>query len=244
MKRFKYKILPRGRPAYLYKYGVAPVFGAALLLCGGVRAMEVKVPVSAPSRLQVLERKANDYERCRAQYVELQKMFDDMLAVVPPTEGGTDAKAKFADGELSVLLEKAATTDALTRELEEIRARFDRLQQQCEALKEEVETCKMEQKKTLDSVQSLKDSAEKWKVKAAGLRETVERLLLGEFEYYEVKEGDTLQGIAANPMVYGDVARATWLRQVNESRVKHLDNLRKGEVLIVPRFPRNGSYEF
>jgi len=207
-------------------------------------AVVAEVPVVAPSRLQVLERKAGEYERCRAQYLELQKTLDGMLALLPANGQGGAAAMELGVGRLSELIEKAAKADVLAHEVDEVRVELDRVQRKFDTLKKEVETARAERDKEAVDFQTYKDEAEKWKTKTAGLRETVERLLLGEFEYYEVKEGDTLLGIAANPLVYGDPARATWLRQVNEDRVKHLDNLRKGEVLIVPRFPRNGSYEF
>ena len=147
-------------------------------------------------------------------------------------------------GRLSELLDKAARADVLARELDELRFEFNRVQRQCDTLKKTVETVENERDQALESIQGIKDEVEKWKTKAAGLRETVEQLLRVPIEYYEVKDGDTLAGIAANPLVYGDPKRAIWLRQANEGKIKYLDNLRPGEVLVVPRFPRDGVYEF
>ncbi|NCC53451.1 MAG: LysM peptidoglycan-binding domain-containing protein, partial [Spartobacteria bacterium] len=76
------------------------------------------------------------------------------------------------------------------------------------------------------------------------LQDSVEQLLLGNFEYYEVREGDTLSSIAESPLVYGDAGKAEWIRQANSRRVDDLDDLRQGEMLIIPRFPPSGKYEF
>ncbi len=230
--------------AELFKFSAPLVLAAALLPCAKLHAVAVEVPVVAPTRLQTLERKASEYERYRSQYQEIQQMLDDMLALFPVDEQEGAPTPKAGYGMLAELLEKAAKADALAREVDEVRAEHERVQKQRDALKKEVEAIQAELRAKAEKIQACKDDAAKWKTKATGLRETIERLLLGEFEYYEVKDGDSLQGIAANPMVYGDPARAAWLRQVNDGRVKHLDNLAPGEVLIVPRFPRNGTYEF
>jgi hypothetical protein len=76
------------------------------------------------------------------------------------------------------------------------------------------------------------------------LRNTVEQLLMGNFEYYEVRAGDTLESVAAQPTIYGDASRQEWIRQANGKRVEDIDHLRPHQMLIIPRFPPNGRYEF
>ncbi|MDZ8117255.1 LysM peptidoglycan-binding domain-containing protein [Pontiella agarivorans] len=224
---------------------VLMVFAVVLLSGRNLSAVPVEVPVGAPSRLQTLERKASEYERYKAQYLEIQELFDNMLALLPVDEEEEAVPTpETGYGMLSNLLEKANQSDALGRELKRVQAEKEHIRKQYEALKEEHEEMKASFASTADVIQALETESEKWKVKSEGLRETIERLLLGEFEYYEVKEGDSLQSIAANPMVYGDPLRATWLRQANHRQVENPDNLSPGEVLVVPRFPRNGSYEF
>ncbi|MDF7800901.1 hypothetical protein P4C99_15605 [Pontiellaceae bacterium B1224] len=210
----------------------------------GVFAATVEIPVVAPTRLQTLERKASEYERYKAQYTEIQQLLDDMLSLLPANGQEDVPTPKAGYGMLADLLEKAAKSDALAQELDKMQAEHERMLMQYDALKKEIEALRVEHEKVAETMRTWQAESEKWKTKAEGLRETIERLLLGEFEYYEVKEGDTLQGIAANPLVYGDPLRAAWLRQVNEKWVKHLDNLTAGEVLIIPRFPRDGAYEF
>jgi septal ring factor EnvC (AmiA/AmiB activator) len=64
----------------------------------------------------------------------------------------------------------------------------------------------------------------------------------GEFEYYQVAEGDTLAAIAANPMVYGDRNRAVWLAYANA--LEENATLTAGTVLIIPRFAEGVQYDF
>jgi FtsZ-binding cell division protein ZapB len=226
------------------KCTVLMVYAVVLLSGRNLSAAPVEVPVGAPTRLQTLERKASEYERYKSQYLEIQELFDNMLALLPVDEKEAVVTPEAGYGMLSNLLEKAEQAEVLTREVMRLQAENKRAQQQYDALKEENEGIKAELSDKDENIQSLETESEKWKAKSEGLRETIERLLLGEFEYYEVKEGDSIQSIAANPMVYGDPSRATWLRQANRRQVKNPDNLSPGEVLVVPRFPRNGSYEF
>jgi hypothetical protein len=209
------------------------------------QAAPVKVSIGTPpSRLQTLERKAQESDRYRTQCNDLQSTLDEMLALLPldETEEPPDGLSGF--GQLSKLLEKAAMADVLSREMKDVRGELEQVVKQRDALVLEVDTLKTERDKAVADLVQLKDESAERTKQIANMRETIERLLLGEFEYYEVKDGDSIQSIAANPMVYGDPSRTTWLRQVNDGRVKHLDHLRPGEMLVVPRFPRNGSYEF
>lgn len=68
------------------------------------------------------------------------------------------------------------------------------------------------------------------------LKETLKQVEQGNYEWYEVKEGDTWESIAALPNVYGDGSKATVLRQFNKQRVADPERPRAGEAIIVPRF--------
>lgn len=204
-----------------------------------VHAEEVAVPVQ-PIQSQPLDPDAGGN---RSTYLEIQQTLDEMLAFSLGEEK-PDAEVKQAFGKLSELLDKASQSEKLVREVDELWKEVDQLRKQVARMDEELKATRTERDEVLRQLEAFTAQSEKWDAVTAGLRETIERLILGEYEYYEVKEGDTIQGIAANPMVYGDVTRAAWLRQVNEGVVKNLDNLRTGEVLVVPRFPRAGSYEF
>ncbi|MBN2162806.1 MAG: LysM peptidoglycan-binding domain-containing protein [Pontiellaceae bacterium] len=229
---------------------IRSIYTIGILICAGLlcvhplRAEEVVVPVQAPeTSLEELKKLAGESQFYRSQYLSLRKLLDDMLALLPSEmQEGKDVRGKV--GQLSELLNKASKSDALEREVKELWKEFDAVRLQIRHLEEELAETRAERDKVLEQLDAFKAKADKWDSVTAGLRETIERLLLGEYEYYEVKDGDTLQSIAANPMVYGDVSRAAWLRQVNEGLVSHLDSLRPGEVLVIPRFPRDGAYEF
>ena len=64
----------------------------------------------------------------------------------------------------------------------------------------------------------------------------------GDFEYYQVAQGDTLVSIASNPMVYGDASRAMWLAYANA--LDQDAELQPGTVLIIPRFAEGVQYDF
>lgn len=231
------------------RFRAVTVCGMGLFLASGVHAVEVQIGVkSSPSRLQTLERKADEYDRYRAQYLELQETLDRMLALLPlemPEEGEeAEQTVEAGFGMLTDLIQKAERVEVLSREIEEVQAELNMSKEQHDKLKDELSTIRADWEKESSIIKTYKGDVEKWKTRADGLRETIERLLLGEFEYYEIREGDTLPGIAANPMVYGDPSRSIWLRQVNKDRITSSDNLVAGEVLVIPRFPRNGTYEF
>jgi nucleoid-associated protein YgaU len=42
-----------------------------------------------------------------------------------------------------------------------------------------------------------------------------------------------------NPMIYGDATLQTLIRQVNRGLVSDMDNLKPGEILIIPRLKRS-----
>ena len=194
------------------------------------------------SRLQELERKAAERDLYFTQLRDLQKRLD-MLSGRSSSSEVTDA-SDSEYGMLSRLAEKAALADRLARQLEEVRAENTRLIQQREALRQELEDFREKVLGNNQEEKSLEQQCAELRRQNEGLQQTVGDLLMGRFEYYEVKEGDTLQSIAANPMIYGDASRSVWLRQANADRVRSLDRLHKGDVLVVPRFPRTGNYEF
>lgn len=208
--------------------------------CAGYAA-PVDVVVEAETRLQTLEKKAGERDLYLAQVKQLQ----DELARLKGTGPALKAEpATSGPGLLSQLENKALLADQLAREVAKLQAENKGLTQQRDSLKDDLEAARQERDAAAGKLESQLAQVKTQETLIAGLRETIGRLLLGEFEYYEVKEGETLQTIAANPLVYGDAARALWLRQANEGRVRQLDNLQKGEMLVVPRFPRNGAYEF
>jgi len=200
--------------------------------------------VKAPSQLETLERKAGDYEFYRAKSDKLQQVLGDMAGLLPEGEAGAEESLMSKTGRLSDLLGKAAKMSELTADLEQSRRENEQLVKQVAVLVEELELFQSQNREQKLQLADNQEKIKKLDARVEGFRETIGRLLLGEFEYYEVKDGDTLHSIAADPLVYGDPSRAVWLRQVNEGRVKQFNHLVPGEVLVVPRFPWNGTYEF
>lgn len=215
---------------------------AVALLVAVSAAAPVEVAVSAPKRLQTLERKASQYDVYRKRYMQIQQTLDEMLAMLG--EDGKTPLVESGEGRLADLLERASRANTLAVENEQFRDKYERIKRSNEALQRKMDELRSEFEGSTERIKALEKESKAWKAKALGMRETIDRLLLGQFEYYEIKEGDTLQGIAANPMVYGDPARAVWLRQANRDRLTNPDQLVPGEVLVVPRFPQSGSYEF
>ena len=78
------------------------------------------------------------------------------------------------------------------------------------------------------------------KEEVAPLKQALDVIRFGNYEYYTVLMGDTCRSIAAEPMIYGDPAKHSLIRQANRTNVADLDALAPGEVLIIPRL-RGGS---
>ncbi len=64
----------------------------------------------------------------------------------------------------------------------------------------------------------------------------------GAFEYYQVQEGDSIERIAANPMIFGDSSKAALIAQVNALKTE--TPLESGMVIIIPRFTEGVTYDF
>ncbi len=200
---------------------------------------------STVSRLQELEKKAGERDLYLARTRELQKKLDLLTGrndhVMMQGCGGGNSPVF---GQLSKLKEKATFAEQMSRLVEKLRRENERLIKKCDDLGKELIALSEKSVASSQRVVDFEKKNEKLEEKNLGLQETIGRLLLGEFEYYEVKTGETLHSVAANPLVYGDSSRAGWLRQANEGRVRDLNRLRDGDMLVVPRFPRTGAYEF
>ena len=211
------------------------------VVCAAPAAEPPRMPTvttTGTSRLAQLEKKADDHDALAARCETLQEQvnhFQSILGPVSPTEG---ARA------LQQLETKALAYDRLTKELEdrdrhitELTTSLDQEKAKNEEFRRQIEKLNRQYAEATNLIGQLQSSQD-------ALKKTVDHLLMGEFEYYQVKEGDTLALIAAKPMIYGDEAKQAWLRQANASRVEDPDKLRPGEMLIVPRFPPNGRFDF
>jgi hypothetical protein len=144
-------------------------------------------------------------------------------------------------GGLGAVEYRALLAQSLTQQIEEMKGEAD-------GLRRELAEKDAQLKEVYETLAQSRREADKLRQHIADTEKQMEeqQLLLtvfrrGSFEYYEVREGDTLRSIAANPMVYGDGERETWLRQANT--LPDNEALVPGMVLVIPRFPEGISYE-
>jgi LysM repeat protein len=234
------------RTSFLWLLVSSVLFGCQGLCLGNTNKTKAVV---GPQKLKVLEQKAIDRDllikRCEQLENELVEASLSSSRAAQVEKSPTSLPVPSKDvRKLDELERKAAAYDLLTIEvskkdtaLASVTAALDQAKAQAHELETQIETMQ----KQIDELNASRDKsldAEK------GLRNTIEELLLGNFEYYEVKKGDTLASIAAQATVYSDESKKGWLRQANRHRVKDPDNLDPDEVLVIPRFPPNGRYEF
>jgi len=82
------------------------------------------------------------------------------------------------------------------------------------------------------------------KKEAAPIKEALDILRMGKYEYYQVEAGDTCESIAAKPSIYNDPVKGALIRQTNRGNVSNLDKLIAGEVLIIPRISMSDKHDF
>jgi hypothetical protein len=198
---------------------------------------------TSPPKLKVLEEKAVDRDllakRCKELERELSETRSSLSNISEQADspvsrgmrlGDLERKAMAYDGFVVTLEKRERLIMQLTNELAEARA-------ESAVRSNEMATLKTQILNLTNNVAQL-EAMEK------SLRSTIEQLLIGSFEYYEVKDGDTIESIAALPTIYGEASRSEWIRQANWKRVEDIDHLRPRQMLIIPRFPPNGRYEF
>lgn len=154
--------------------------------------------------------------------------------------------AGFADenraNSLSAIELRALKAQALEAQVADLQQRMEEMTQKLE--KAESKVLELEQQHKDLQAQNEKLEAD---LANRGLEiQKRDRLLQlfrsGNFEYYQVQEGDTVETIAANPMVYGKAENASWIAQVNS--LSPSAPLAPGTVLIIPRYTEGFSYDF
>jgi DNA repair exonuclease SbcCD ATPase subunit len=198
---------------------------------------------TSPSKLKVLEEKAGDRDWLAKRCKELESQLSEALS----SWSNASQQADFLRPRgmrLEELERKAmaydgfvATLDKRERMIAQMTNQLAQAQAESAARGDEIATLKTQ-------ILSLTNNVVRLEALGKSLRSTIEQLLIGSFEYYEVKDGDTIESIAALPTIYGDASRSEWIRQANWKRVEDVDRLRPRQMLIVPRFPPNGRYEF
>ena len=153
--------------------------------------------------------------------------------------GQGEAETILTSGSLGAVEYRALLAQSLTQQVEEMKGESDGLRKQLadkEALLQDALKSLSESRK---EVETLQKNLKEWEKELAKRDQLLAVFRRGAFEYYEVRAGDTLESIAANPMVYGNADRATWLRQANT--VSDKNPLEPGTVLVIPRFPEGTS---
>ncbi len=200
---------------------------------------------SGPAKLKQLEMKAEDRDFYVKRAKELEMRLSEAEMVISNMIRQVESqKPQEASRRIQELERKALAYDAIVQSVEKkdgtlvnVSTKLSEAERINSELRQKVGELESKIAELEGEVKRLKDVEQ-------GLRNTISQMALGNFEYYEVKEGDTLSSIAAKPTVYGDASRAIWLKQANRNWIDDFDFLQPGEVLIVPRFPPAGRYEF
>ena len=145
-------------------------------------------------------------------------------------------------GSLRDLERRARMAQALSEHVQDLQKQVAELQQALQeahaTIEEQNQRIKKQEKRIALQNQDLKEQKRNVKNRDIMLR----LFRSGDFEYYQVAEGDTLASIAENPMVYGDASRAIWLAYANA--LDKETELHPGTVLIIPRFAEGVQYDF
>ncbi len=200
---------------------------------------------SGPSKLKQLEMKAEDRDFYAKRTKELEMRLSEAEMVISNmTRQLESQRPQEAAKRIQELERKALAYDAIVQSVEKkdgtlvsVSTKLSEAERINNELRQKVSELEKKIVELEDEIKRLKDVE-------AGLRSTIQQMMLGNFEYYEVKEGDTISSIAAKPTVYGDASKAIWLKQANRNWIADFDSLEPGEVLIIPRFPPAGRYEF
>jgi predicted ribosome quality control (RQC) complex YloA/Tae2 family protein len=144
-------------------------------------------------------------------------------------------------GSLSALERRALMAQALVQQVNVLDERVVELRNEIESyrkmineLREELELCR----KKITSLEELLAERDK---KIEQQRTMLSVFRSGSFEYYEVRNGDTVESIAAQSMIYGDASRAAMIRQANNLSTDAV--LSSGMILIIPRYPEGVLHE-
>jgi DNA repair exonuclease SbcCD ATPase subunit len=196
-------------------------------------------------KFEELADKAEERDVLARRVIELEETIQQLEEALESVPGQTPGQLVRQRPSMLEDLEKKAF------KYETLRSELERKDNEIVSLTDDLNECQASSSNQEREMAKLRMELEKlsrinaeYQETQKSLQRSIEQLLLGHYEYYEVKKGDTLETIAASDLVYGDSTKAEWLRQANRRRVMDLDELMPGEMLIVPRFPPSGRYEF
>lgn len=216
--------------------------GTILVRCRPAVANDFVHPAA---RLMEIEQKAMAHDSTVRQNMALQEDVERLQSALSAAQSQLhDAKTRYNPGRLLDLERKALSYAYLNEALEQQNEKIAELERQLAEEKYLTTIQAQEVERLKRRLQQVASNESAMKEQIVRLRETIDQLRMGNYEFYEVKAGDTLESIAELPMIYGDASKANQIRQANVRRIPDLDNLSVGDVLVIPRFQASGRYEF
>ncbi len=152
--------------------------------------------------------------------------------------------ATAGPGRLELLERRAAKVDALQEDLRLKKRLIANLNQAAEEARGTIEQQATEIASLSQATNDMAMAHADLVARIAPTERALRMLRAGNFEYYTVMQGDTCMTIAAKATIYGEAGKHIMIRQANHGKVDDLDTLTPGEVLVIPRYPESGSYEF
>lgn len=174
----------------------------------------------------------------KARISNLERQLAGAKSVIIESGAGKEA------GYMETLERKALAYESASSAIaERDRAILD-LKQEVDELAEENKALKVQVEELVSATNQLSAQVAVLQKESEPIKEALTLIRKGKFEYYQIKEGDTCESIAAKPSIYNDARKQILIRQANRGGVADLDQLVPGEVLVIPRFSIGESYEF
>ncbi len=222
------------------------VLGCLWPLTSGGQPTNLGDIMVGPERLKLLEKKATERDTYARKVTELQTELAMAQASISNTEERLNLlNPRINQGRLSGLERKSWDYDRVVEINEQQTEKILVLEETIQQLRLESETALANLADTEARYTELTNSIAGYEAELTALKEELNQYRLGNYEYYEVrKEGETLDSIAADPLVYKDPAKRVWIEQANQFWISDFSNLPTNTVLIIPRFPPSGTYNW
>lgn len=216
---------------YMKKIHMTCILGLCLVCFKGFSGENGTDPPEAQIQIMVEQGLAEKISSLERQLVGAKNIIQE--------SSGTREKGYFEELQRKALAYEAASSaiDQRERTIEKLKKELCAL----ESLKTSLEQQVLE---LSASTNELTEKVAKLQKENEPIREALDLIRKGKFEYYQVREGDTCESIAAQPGIYNDSAKSILIRQANRGGGSDLDNLAPGEVLVIPRFTLGESFEF
>lgn len=189
-------------------------------------------------KIKQLEQKAADRDLLAIRIMQLEEELSQAYT------NAAQGRLPSAGSRMRDMETKVKNYDEMVGIVRKLKKEKEALEQRLEQGIQQVNSGKSDLVSVRDQVGAMSNTVRILQENEKKLRATIDQLLLGNFEYYEVKTGDTLESIAGKPMIYDDASKVEWLRQANAGRLKDLEHLKEGDVLIIPHFRVEGPFSF